>query len=396
MIKYKIIGNKCVMQNHQQIILKDTFANILPIKNMPSIGSSTFLMTILNMVLATSPYSMPYAFMESGILLGLLIFAFSSLLAYNSAQFIVETIACVSAKNYNQNEQSDITKHSEDNEIQNSQFFIKYKLELFTLCKAFDYNGNKIVTIFSMIILVLFMLGGMLVKCISSCLSLTKALSFALYGNLDIINEKWGFDVYYLSLFIFACIATGFALGNIENSKILQIFIMGIRFCILGLMILISLYTIFSYGQLNNSIQIDSNENPDFVYADFTKISYLIGNVLFVTMLHHSVSGLIYPLRPQIKINQNFAIGFMLQFLIAVTHTILGVMAFGKYKNSCEKFPCKIQEIFNMNYQGIPFLGAFIQFFPVLGIAVFPVVAITLRNNLMQIFGISSSIVFLT
>ena len=42
-----------------------------------------------------------------------------------------------------------------------------------------------------------------------------------------------------------------------------------------------------------------------------------------------------------------------------------------------------------------PILGPIVQFFPALGIAVFPIVTITLRNNLMQIFGVATSTVYL-
>ena len=347
-------------------------------QKQPGISNMVLLMTILNILLATSPYSMPYAIRESGLLLGLSFFVLSTLLAYNSAQMIVESISYASAKNFSVNDHSEIQDDPKDVIIRESPFFIKHKLELYTLCKTFT---GTYTTAFSMVVLAIFLWGGMLVKCVSSCVSLTRALSFTLYGDLNIINDMWGFDVYYAAVFLFAVLATFFALGNIENSKSLQVFVMIVRFALILLMIGLSLYTIFCDGSVPlNSIKL----------FDFTKIRYLIGNVLFASFLHHSVPGLIYPLRPQVHISSSLFEGFAAETLIVVAHILSAIFAFGDSTDDCSQYPCEIQQIFNVNYMAVPVLGQLIQFFPVLGLAVFPISAITLRNNLMQIFGCNS------
>ena len=67
--------------------------------------------------------------------------------------------------------------------------------------------------------------------------------------------------------------------------------------------------------------------------------------------------------------------------------------AFSGLTNSCEAvptvFPCAVDSRgFNQNFAGIPFMGSFVQFYPMLNVAAVPILTITLRNNLMQVLPI--------
>jgi len=64
--------------------------------------------------------------------------------------------------------------------------------------------------------------------------------------------------------------------------------------------------------------------------------------------------------------------------------------AFSGLPNECEdtsyipNFPCKPDSKgFNQNFAGIPVMGSFVQFYPMLNVAAVPILTITLRNNLM-------------
>lgn len=57
--------------------------------------------TVINLVLATGPFSYPYAFVNSGIILAPIILLLVLFAAFVSAQFIIESISVSCAKQYN-------------------------------------------------------------------------------------------------------------------------------------------------------------------------------------------------------------------------------------------------------------------------------------------------------
>jgi len=359
-------------------------STLIPMKKPKShhIGPVSLIATVMNILLATAPFSLPYALKQGGLILGSLLFIFSAFIAVNAVDMIVEAYGITSAMNYNQNEESEFKNVKEDKEIYNSPYFIKNKLEFVALCRS---HGNNFFTIFSIVVLSLNLIGSMLLKCVSSCVSLSEALSFLLYGSLTAAAEKWPIDPYYLSVIAFALIATLFGLGNIEGSKGLQLFIMYFRFLLIYLMILGSIYSIFKYGIADLS---------KIKWFDASHADYMLSNILFTTFMHHSLSGIVYPLRPQSQIKKSFLISYGLQTFSTILHCALALLAFGDRTNECNKFPCEIRDIFNLTYLSLPVVGPLVQFFPALAIAVFPVITITLRNNIMQIIGISSQTVF--
>ena len=68
----------------------------------------------------------------------------------------------------------------------------------------------------------------------------------------------------------------------------------------------------------------------------------------------------------------------------------LAYMAFSGLDNTCGEgdpavFPCKVNPLFNENFQGIPIIGPICQFYPMLNVSAVPILTITLRNNFMQV-----------
>ncbi len=263
-------------------------------------------------------------------MLGIAFLVLSTVLSFNSAEMITEAMAAANALRFDPNDPSLIQSAAEDVSIKDSPFFIKHKLELYVLCST---HTNRAITVISMGVLVLFLTGSMLVKCVSSCVSLTQGMSYALYGDLFSIQERWPFDPYYFSVFIFAVIATCFGLGNIENSRPLQVAVMCLRLLLVALMICIPVYVLFTFGHTNLA---------QVKLVDFGHVRYLIANALLVTFLHHSVPGLVYPMRPQVLLQSSFIASYASQLIIVVLHFTVAVLAFGDRTNDCHEFPCAI------------------------------------------------------
>jgi hypothetical protein len=113
---------------------------------------------------------------------------------------------------------------------------------------------------------------------------------------------------------------------------------------------------------------------------------------VFIFIYHHSVPGVIYPIRPQSQLKPMFwkanVIGAILLFLEAQ----LAWTVFSGLPNLCSAdppvFPCAVSPLFNENFQAIPVVGQICQFYPMLNVAAVPVLTITLRNNIMQVIPI--------
>jgi hypothetical protein len=75
-------------------------------------------------------------------------------------------------------------------------------------------------------------------------------------------------------------------------------------------------------------------------------------------------------------------------FLLGLLGT-LAFLSFSGLTNNCtDGYPCKIQDLFNENFLGIPFIGEFCNFYPMLNVSSVPILTITLRNNLMEVLPI--------
>ncbi len=184
-----------------------------------------------------------------------------------------------------------------------------------------------------------------------------------------------GFRPYWLGVVLFATLSIMFSLGNIENSKGLQIVSVVLRFVSIFLMMLGSIITIFRFGAASPK---------ELTWFNFSEISGLFGNTIFIFIVHHSVSGIMYPVRPQKKVHQMFFSSFSLGAFFLLIEGVLAAFAFGhsEYKDDLNEYPCSIQKLYNENFLKVPFIGQFTNFYPMLNVSAVPVLVITLRYNI--------------
>ena len=144
-------------------------------------------------------------------------------------------------------------------------------------------------------ILILYMYGAMCLKYVAGAESLYQGISFIAYGDINELEKKFS-GVYYISIFIFGTLCLAFSFGDIENSKGLQIFS-----AIARIVTLLMMYggTIF-YLERNG---VERHE-PTWDWATQSKsLATVFGNTVFVFIYHHSIPGIMYPVRPQTKIS---------------------------------------------------------------------------------------------
>jgi hypothetical protein len=109
-------------------------------------------------------------------------------------------------------------------------------------------------------------------------------------------------------------------------------------------------------------------------------------------MCHHSLPGIISPVKDKKNINRLIAADFVTILIAYLLLSISAVFAYGDEKNSECKLkpgpPCKIQDRYNLNFESFQFqpIAIFLALFPVFTLSAnFPMIAITLRNNIGQL-----------
>lgn len=133
-------------------------------------------------------------------------------------------------------------------------------------------------------------------------------------------------------------------------------------------------------------------------------LAEVFGNTTFAFIYHHSISGIISPVRPQRDTQKMFLYSNIVGALFLVTEGMLAWIAFAEYENPCTiddvpkdqrdnyndgfQFPCAVSGLYNQNFLKLPVLGQICNFYPLLNVAAVPILNITLRNNLLDVFPI--------
>jgi len=178
-----------------------------------------------------------------------------------------------------------------------------------------------------------------------------------------------------------------------QKTKPFMMVIMVLRFIAIFFLIVIS--SVKTAGRLNTEgfdavVQGIPLWNPGNFMSVF-------GNAVFLFGIHHYLPSMVSPLEPQKSapsvIRRAFGSCFSLIILVCLTAmTAWG----GEEAEKCSKHLgghfCKVQPLYNLNFQPLDFaggwLGLFIVAYPSMAISAIPIAAITTRNTMGQALGI--------
>jgi len=343
-------------------------------------------------VLATGPFGYPYGFIHLGPFLSLIILFLTAIVSYICASFVIEgtSVACAEVNNgkrratsyprANYSSEEEYLKFNElDAPTKASSYYIRQKIEY---SKVIEQFMGKTARSWVILIIIIYMYGAMCLKYVAGAESLEQGVSFMTTGEPCGWEQDWygRFDPYFVGLIIFAFFSIMFSFGDIENSKVLQNVSMYLRFIVTIVMMIGSLIQIRRHG---------INSGPVF---DFPKqlphLPDVFGNTVFAYIFHHSISGIIVPIRPQKGIPNMLFSAHIIGGCFLALEAFLGWLAFGAYNNraNCpaDFTECKVSNLYNENFLTIPIIGPIANFYPMLNVTAVPILAITLRNNLFE------------
>lgn len=185
------------------------------------------------------------------------------------------------------------------------------------------------------------------------------------------------FDIYRICLIFFTTLMSPWVFFNVSKTKYLQFMTMSLRWASFAIMISIACYRII--------FPPDDEPIPTPKRADFTAIPFLIGSCIYSFMSQHSLPSLLVPIKEKLKIAKIVSLDYFLIALLYLTLALTGIFAFDK-----------LQDLYTLNFiptnsdhQSSIFKGIeyFLALFPVFTLTTsFPIIAITLRNNLQTLF----------
>jgi len=183
------------------------------------------------------------------------------------------------------------------------------------------------------------------------------------------------FDVYRICLIFFSTLMSPWVFFNVSKTKYLQFMTLSFRWVAFFIMISIASFRIL--------FPKDGVPPPDPPEANFSAVPFLIGSLIYSFMSQHSLPSLLVPIKEKHNIGKIVSLDY---FLIAVLYLVLaltGIFAFHELKDlyTLNFIPGKDDSFI---FKGVEY---FLALFPVLTLTTsFPIIAITLRNNLQTLF----------
>jgi len=418
--------------------------NALPSETLSHYSPLTGLIYIFNLIVGTGALTLPAAFHDAGWLLSTVIIIILAFMSFLTATFVIESMACANAItnhrkiqrlksriSVSQDKDSSSSDHdtevdivnpcSNDNYINqndnehepllsdmervgeleirrapevNSRRGSSDQLEsnyynidqIFEMGKMAALFFNKPGRILFYLCLTIYLYGDLAIYGAAVAKSLrdvactyTPANQSQSSTNISEYDPCWSneagnlnrMDAYRIALAVFVVFVGPFAFFNVTKTKYLQLLTTLMRWLAFGIMVTLA------------CIRLSRGTIYTPPVSQFSGVPNLFGVCVYSFMCHHSLPSLVTPISRKkhitglLSLDYGIILGFY--FLLAFT----GIFAFDE-----------INDLYTLNFQPNPgepwymkVVHYFLSLFPVFTLSTnFPIIAITLRNNLKTLF----------
>ncbi|XP_046959768.1 transmembrane protein 104 homolog [Vanessa cardui] len=366
------------------------------------------LIYIFNLIVGTGALTLPAAFARAGWGLSTISLVFLAFMSFMNATYVIETMACANAvlkwKRLQLIKRNSVQENESDEEGTSSHAYgdLEDPLVCGESIPSRYYSLDKCIELGEMANLFLSKAGRTMFYC---------TLCVYLYGDLSIYSAavskslmdvicstvpsnvtnttNWDvlpcfnspsdststytrFDCYRVALLTFFGAMGPFVFFNVQKTKYLQLFTSGMRWLAFAIMISMAIHLLIVYGP--------QGKPPAF---DFTGIPTLFGACVYSFMCHHSLPALISPIRGKSRLGLHLALDYGLISIFYLLLAFTGAFAFST-----------LNDLYTLNFVPtdnenilLEIVEYFLALFPVFTLSTsFPIIAITLRNNLQSLF----------
>lgn len=369
------------------------------------------LIYIFNLIVGTGALTLPAAFANAGWGLGLISIIVLAFMSYLNATYVLESMACANAilkwkklqslKRESIQEGDGAESSDEPTPMQNeythldseeplvtfsqtSRYYtLDYRIELGEMANIFF---NKTGRMMFYITIIVYLYGDLSIYSAAVAKSIMDVVCINVPANMTNgsmpcfnVSEGWEegivttrFDVYRIALLTFMCALGPFVFFNVQKTKYLQLLTTLMRWLAFAIMISFAVHFLVSRGPQGNP--------PVF---EFKGMPMLFGTCVYSFMCHHSLPGLVSPIKGKSSLGTYLALDYIVIIVFYLLLAFTGAFAFA---NLSELYTLNFVPTDNENII-LEIIEYFLALFPVFTLSTsFPIIAITLRDNIQSLF----------
>ncbi|XP_078367593.1 transmembrane protein 104 homolog isoform X2 [Oculina patagonica] len=330
---------------------------------------------LFNLLVGVGILALPSAIAKAGIIAGILCLVTVSFMAFISATFMIEVLAtanawrttksvirrgCVKGSTTQSESAGETSQIKVKTDVLSPPLFeIEEKFEMGYMSEMFLGGAGST---FFYAVLCLYLYGDLAIYAVSVATTLEKAVGAS--HQLSYYSFLWGF-IMFIGPFCFF---------NFQKTTYLQLFTMVMRNSAMVLMIVLTLLDIA------NGHRVPTDQ---LILWDTAKAKELIGMAVFAFMCHHSLPSIILPLADKRRTLRVILVDYIIVLLYCSTIVFSAVL---------NKPASAISQLYTLNFSehSVTVLAKFLSIYPVFTLSSnFPLICITLRNNLLALFPIS-------
>eukprot|EP00050_Salpingoeca_kvevrii_P014701 m.39079 g.39079 ORF g.39079 m.39079 type:complete len:479 (+) comp5925_c0_seq1:202-1638(+) len=198
--------------------------------------------------------------------------------------------------------------------------------------------------------------------------------------DADCLGSLSARESYYVFLALFSALLGPFCFTDVQKTKWLQMTTTLLRWTTFLMMIIIALVGIISHEGFKKS-DPKPPKASDIRWFGVSGLPVLFGAAIYSFMCHHSLPSLVTPIDKKNRLSLMFVIDFV---LVALFYLLLCFTAVFRFPGA------NIEDLYTLNFKDFSnkFCSYFLGLFPVFTLSAnFPIIAITLRNNLRTLIS---------